>query len=244
MAHRSPAPPMPSLMQSPPSPSSQRLALFDLDNTLLTGDSEVLWGEFLVARGLADPGFAERNAEMDRHYHAGLATPADFCAFFAATLAGRTPAEWQPLREAFMREVVRPRLPAAAMALVRQYRTRGDLLVLTSATSRFLCECTAAELGFEHLIATELALDADGRFTGATTGTLNMREGKIARLAAWLSARGLAADASLATASFHSDSINDLPLLLAVGLPVVVDPDARLEREALARGWPVLRLPR
>ena len=224
--------------------ATRRLALFDLDNTLLTGDTEVLWGEFLVARGLAGHGFAERNAEMERRYQAGLAEPGEFCAFFASTLADKSPAEWQPLREAFMAEVIRPRIPAAALALVAQYRARGDSLVLTSASSRFLVEATAAELGFAHLIATELAVAADGRFTGATEGTLNMREGKIARLQTWLGAQGIAADVALARASFHSDSINDLPLLLAVGQPVVVDPDARLEAEAIARGWPVLRLPR
>ncbi|MDB5847767.1 MAG: hypothetical protein JWP29_1519 [Rhodoferax sp.] len=224
--------------------ATRRLALFDLDNTLLTGDSEVLWGEFLVARGLAGADFAERNAEMDRRYHAGLAEPGVFCEFFASTLADKTPAEWQPLREAFMAEVIRPRIPASAMALVAQYRARGDTLVLTTATSRFLVALTAAALGFEHVIATELRLAADGRFAGTTEGTLNMREGKVTRLQAWLEGRDIAPDVALPRASFHSDSINDLPLLLAVGQPVVVDPDARLEREAITRGWPVLRLPR
>ncbi len=220
------------------------LALFDLDNTLLTGDSEVLWGEFLVARGLAGPDFAERNTEMDRRYHAGEAAPGAFCEFFAATFGGKTPAEWQPLRQAFMQQVIRPRIPAAAMALVQQYRARGDLLVLTTATSRFLVELTAAELGFEHLIATELQMGDDGRFAGRTSGTLNMREGKVARLSAWLEDRDVAPDVALPRASFHTDSINDLPLLMAVGQPVAVDPDAKLEHEAIARGWPVLRLPR
>lgn len=224
--------------------SPTRLALFDLDNTLLTGDSEVLWGKFLVARGMAGADFAERNAEMDRRYHAGEAAPGEFCEFFAGTLAGQTPAAWAPLREAFMQEVIRPRIPDSAQALVRQYRERGELLVLTTASSRFLVELTALELGFEHLIATELRLRDDGAFAGTTTGILNMREGKVARLNAWLDDRDLAPDAVLPSASFHSDSINDLPLLLAVGQPVVVDPDARLESEAIARGWPVLRLPR
>jgi HAD superfamily hydrolase (TIGR01490 family) len=223
---------------------TRRLALFDLDNTLLTGDTEVLWGEFLVLRGQAGAGFAERNAEMERRYQAGLADPGEFCAFYASTLADKAAAEWQPLREAFMAEVIRQRIPTAALALVAQYRARGDTLVLTSASSRFLVQPTAAELGFAHLIATELGTTADGRFTGATEGTLNMREGKVARLQAWLDSHGIAAGDVLPRASFHSDSINDLPLLMAVGQPVAVDPDARLEAEALARGWPVLRLPR
>ena len=233
-------------MQQPSSriDPTRRLALFDLDNTLLTGDTEVLWGEFLVARGLAGAGFAARNAEMERLYQAGEATPGAFCEFFAATLAGRSPQEWQALRQAFMQEVIAPRIPASAVALVRHYAERGDTPVLTTATSRFLVEPTAAALGFEHLIATELRLGQVGRFAGTTEGRLNMREGKVERLSAWLEGHGLVPDALLPQASFHSDSINDLPLLLAVGQPVVVDPDARLEAEAVRRGWPVLRLPR
>ncbi len=154
------------------------LALFDLDNTLLTGDSEVLWADFLVARGVLGPAFARRNAEMDRRYHAGEAAASEFCEFFASTFEGRSPAEWAPLRAAFMDAVIRPRIPAAARELVQQHRLRGDLLVLSSATSRFLVELTAAELGFEHLIATELAQGTDGRFAGRTRGTLNMRKAR------------------------------------------------------------------
>jgi HAD superfamily hydrolase (TIGR01490 family) len=220
------------------------LALFDLDNTLLDGDSEVLWADFLIRQGLLEPSFAARNAEMDRRYRAGEAAPADFCEFFASTLRGRSPAQWHPVREAFMAQVVRPRIPPAARQLVQQHLMRGDLMVLTSATSRFLVEKTAAELGFEHLIATELAQETDGRFSGQTRGTLNMREGKVTRLRAWLAERGVTSDGLLRSTFFYSDSINDLPLLLAVGQPVVVDPDARLAAEAQVRQWPVLHLAR
>lgn len=218
------------------------LALFDLDNTLLDGDSEVLWTDFLIAQGLLDASFAARNAEMDRRYRAGEAAPADFCEFFASTLEGRTPAQWHPVREAFMVKVVRPRIPPAARELLRQHALRGDLMVLTSATNCFLVERTAAELGFDHVIATELGQETDGRFSGRTRGTLNMREGKVTRLRAWLSERGVTSDGLLRTAFFYSDSINDLPLLLAVGQPVAVDPDPHLAAEAQARHWPVLRL--
>ncbi len=221
-----------------------RLALFDLDNTLLNGDSEVLWGEFLVAQGVLGGDFAERNAEMDRLYHAGQAAPADFCEFFASTLTGRSAAQWQPLRQAFMEQIILPRLPAAAVALVGLHRAQGDLLLLTSATSRFLIELTAAELGFDHLIATELRVRPDGCFAGTTEGTLNMRDGKVTRLRSWLADHAIPADEALRQATFYSDSINDLPLLLAVGQPVAVDPDPQLAQEALRRHWPVLRLPR
>ena len=223
-----------------------RLVLFDLDNTLLSGDSEVLWVRYLLGRGLLDDGLAARNAEMDRRYHAGQATPAEFCAFYASIFGGRTPEDWEPLRADFIDTVIAPRLPAAAHELVQGHRARCDTLVLTTASSRFLSVPTARLLGFEHLVATELARHADGRFTGQTEGTLNMREGKVERLLQWLphNLPEESTDAWLRRATFYSDSINDLPLLLAVGDPVVVDPDARLETEARARHWPVLRLPR
>jgi HAD superfamily hydrolase (TIGR01490 family) len=219
-----------------------RLALFDLDNTLLTGDSEVLWLDYLRARGLLDEATAARNAEMDRRYHAGEATAEEFCGFYAALFAGRTPQQWQPLRDDYFASVLAPRLPAAAYALVQQHRAAGDRLVLSTASSRILAEPSAQALDFPHLIATELETGPDGRFTGRTTGTLNMREGKLARLRVWLAARGEDADAALSSATFYSDSINDLPLLLAVGHPCAVDPDARLLGEAQQRHWPVLRL--
>ena len=237
--------PMPMPMQ--PTDPMQTLALFDLDNTLLSGDSEVLWADYLVSRGVLGDDFARRNADMDRRYHAGEAAAGEFCEFFASTFEGRGPAEWAPIRAAFMHEVIRPRIPDAARELVQQHRDLGDLLVLTSATSRFLVESTAIDLGFEHVIATELEVLADGRFAGRTRDVLNMREGKVARLRTWLTARDDKTDgleAQFARAFFYSDSINDLPLLSAVGQPVVVDPDARLAVEAQRRHWPVLRLAR
>jgi phosphoserine phosphatase len=113
--------------------------------------------------------------------------------------------------------------------------------VLTTATNRFLTEPIAASLGIAELVATELDIGAEGDFSGRTTGTVNMRAGKVARLESWLTGRGEASSA-LAEAIFYSDSINDLPLLEAVGTPVAVDPDPRLRDEALRRGWRILRL--
>lgn len=221
-----------------------RLAVFDLDNTLLTGDSEVLWVAHLLGRGMLPAHFAAKNAEMDRRYHAGLAAPSEFSAFYASTLAGRTPEEWAAVLADFVHGTIRPRIPQAARALVEMHRARGDLLVLSTASSRYLSQPTAALLGFEHLIATELQVQHDGRFTGATQHTLNMREGKVERLRAWLAMRGEDADTALAQAVCYSDSINDLPLLMAVREPVAVDPDPRLRAEAESRRWPVLRLDR
>lgn len=221
-----------------------RLALFDLDNTLLTGDSEVLWLDDLRDRGLLDAALSARNAEMDRRYRAGEVTAEAFCGFYAATFAGRTPAQWQPQRDDFFDRVLAPRIPAAAQALVQQHREAGDLPVLTTASSRFLTEPSARALGFAHVIATELEQLPDGRFSGFPLGTLNMREGKVVRLRSWIAERGLDPEAELARAVFYSDSRNDLPLLRAVGFPCAVYPDPFLLAEAGRAGWPVLRIHR
>ncbi|MEP6875640.1 MAG: HAD family hydrolase [Burkholderiales bacterium] len=220
-----------------------RLALFDLDHTLLTGDSDVLWCEFLMDHGVLDrAGFEPRNDDMARRYGDGSVSAQDFCEFYVATLAGRTLAEWRPWCERFLDQVVAPRIPASARALVESHRARGDRLVMTTATNRVLTELTAQHLRIDDLLTTEVEV-VDGRCTGRTSGVLNMRGGKVTRLQTWLGEQGLLADA-LADATFYSDSGNDLPLLQAVGRPVVVDPDARLRQHALAAGWPVMELPR
>ncbi len=228
------------------------LAIFDLDNTLLTGDSDVLWCEFLVANGLLPSDRLALNARMDADYRSGTVSPLDFSQFYVGTLGGRTPAFWAPWRLRFLQQVVLPRIPAASRALVARHREAGHTLVLSTATNRVITELTAAALDIPHLIATEAALadgpaGHEGTYTGRTTGVLNMREGKVQRLHDWLSAQGLEAAAraqALDGAHFYSDSANDLPLLRAVGHPTVVDPDDRLLAEAQARRWPVLRLDR
>jgi HAD superfamily hydrolase (TIGR01490 family) len=221
----------------------RRLALFDLDHTLLSGDSDVLWCEYLMDEGMLDRAeFAPRNDDMARRYGEGRVTAAEFCSFYVATLAGRTLAQWRPVCERFLERVVAPKIPASARALVESHRAAGDHLVLTTATNRVLTELTAQHLGIADLLATEVEL-LDQRCTGQTRGVLNMREGKVERLLVWLREQGLDAGA-LADATFYSDSINDLPLLQAVGRPVTVDPDARLRRHAAVAGWPIVELAR
>lgn len=219
-----------------------QLALFDLDHTLLSGDSDLLWCEFLVDQGWLDVSYLARSAEMAARYTAGTVTPSEFCDFFAATLAGRSPSMLSPMRERFLAEVVRPRIPADARALLQRHRDAGDTLVLTTATHRVASELTAADLGVDHYLCTELEV-AGGCYTGRTTGTLNMRTGKLDRLHHWLAEQGQP-EQLLKRASFYSDSINDLALLSVVGRPTVVDPDARLESTARRKGWTVLRFQR
>ena len=177
---------------------------------------------------------------MERDYQAGTVSVQDFSAFYVGTLAGRTPAQWQATRQDFLHEVVAPRIGPAARALVREQQQAGARVVLTTATNRFITELTAQDLGIEHLIATDCELDAQGRFTGSPTGTLNMREGKVARLHAWLAERGERLQDFDSWA--WSDSANDLPLLHAVQHPVATHPDARLAAVAAEHGWPVLKL--
>jgi HAD superfamily hydrolase (TIGR01490 family) len=217
-----------------------RLTLFDLDHTLLSGDTDVLWCAFLIAQGVLDAEtFARRNADIEARYQAGSIGVEEFSNFYVGTLAGRSPAQWEPLRQQFLATEIVPRLPQAALDLVRQHQDAGDLVVLTSATNRFLTELTAGYLGIEHLIGTEPEIE-QGVFTGRTRGVLNMREGKVRRLHQWLA--GIGHKLKRFHSAAYSDSMNDLPLLQEVDEPVAVNPDPRLEAIALQRGWRVLRL--
>ena len=220
-----------------------RLALFDLDHTLLSAGSDVLWCEFMIVEGRLAPLLAEYYRDMALRYEAGTVTPTDYCTFHARALAGLTPAELRPLRQRFFETCVRPRIPDDSRALLQRRREFGETLVLTTATSRVVSELTAADLGVDHYLCTELEQDAAGRYTGRTAGVPNMRSGKIDRLRQWLREAGHPEEL-LRDASFYSDSINDLALLSAVKRPIVVDPDPRLESTAHRKGWSVLRLNR
>jgi HAD superfamily hydrolase (TIGR01490 family) len=218
------------------------LALFDLDGTLLSGDSEALWCSFLIDEGLLDPSFGWRSEEVSRHYVAGTVNPKEFCEFYASTVSGRHASDLQPVRERFLREIIRPRIPDDSRKLLQRHREAGHTLLLTTATNRVVSELTAADLGVDHYVCTELE-QADGRFTGRIAGALNMRGGKVERLRRWLAETGQP-ESLLKEAHFYTDSINDLALLSVVRQPTVVDPDARLESAALRKGWNILRLRR
>ncbi len=222
---------------------NRRLALFDLDNTLLTGDTDALWCDFLIGQGRLDAAtFSAANADMEHRYRAGQASTQEFCAFYVSLLKGIARREGEILRQRFFNECIRPRIVDDARAIVEKHRLLGDVLILTTATNRFTTELTARDLGIENLIAIEIET-IDGIFTGNTIGVLNMREGKVVRLAQWLEARGWS-ESLIKEATFYSDSINDLPLLSAVANAVAVDPDSKLAREVAARGWPTLQLRR
>jgi len=184
---------------------------------------------------------SSRNADMETRYKAGTVGMEEFANFYVGTLVGRGPDDWEPMRREFLQSMVVPRIGQAAKDLVKQHLDAGDLVVMTTATNRFITELTAQYFGIADLIATEPQLH-DGCFTGRTAGTLNMREGKVERLHAWLgqAKRSLADFESTA----YSDSINDLPLLCAVQQAVAVNPDERLRSHAQSNGWRVIQLAR
>jgi HAD superfamily hydrolase (TIGR01490 family) len=214
-----------------------KLALFDLDNTLLSGDTDYEWHAFLVEEGALPEGALQENEGMDRRYRDGSADVLEYVRFYLRPYAAHDMGTLLAWREKFMRRIA-AKIAPAARSLLRSHR--DDLGVMITATNRFLTEPIAALLGVEHLIATDPQI-AGERFTGDVAGTPCMREGKIERLDAWLAARS-ARISDFESTYFYSDSINDVPLLSRVTHPVAVDPDPRLEALARERGWRVISL--
>jgi HAD superfamily hydrolase (TIGR01490 family) len=219
-----------------------KLALFDLDGTLIERDSDHAFGEFMVSIGWADGAeFARRNDQFYLDYLAGTLDIHAYVDFATSPWRDRPRAEQQAASERFMREVMAPMLNPAARALVRRHLDAGDRVAIVTATNDFVTRPVAQALGVATLIATDLERDASGRVTGRIQGTPNFREGKIERVAQWLAAHGLTL-ADFETSTFYSDSSNDLPLLERVTHPVATNPGPALEAVAQERGWPILRL--
>ncbi len=209
------------------------LALFDLDNTLLQGDSDHAFGDFLAARGEVDA--AAHRARNDAFYADYLAGTLDIRAyseFVLSTLKGRSPEQLAELQQTYLHEVILPMILPAGQALLDEHRQRGDTLLIITATNSFITAPIARYMQVPHLLATEGEL-IDGRYSGRVSGIPCYREGKVERLKLWLQAQALPAQASI----FYSDSHNDLPLLEWVDEAVVVDGDAKLRAQAQLRGW-------
>jgi HAD superfamily hydrolase (TIGR01490 family) len=218
-----------------------KLALFDLDHTLLPLDSDHTWGVFTTEMGWTDPAvFSQRNDEFYAHYQAGTLDIHDYVRFATRAARERGATEAAQAHARYMDEVIRPRITAEALALVRSHQHAGDTVMIVTATNEFVTRPIAQAFGVSELIAVELQRDATGWITGEIKGTPSFREGKVTRVAQWLAARGL--DWGDVEMSFYSDSMNDLPLLEKAHHPVATNPDARLRQLATERGWRILDL--
>jgi len=214
------------------------LALFDLDHTLIAGDSDYLWGQFLCEQKIVDASEYEReNQRFYDDYRRGELDILAFLAFSLRPLKENGLSDLAAWREQFMVEKIGPRILEQAKALVEKHRTRGDTLVIITATNRFVTEPIAKLFGVEHLIASEPEM-IGGRYTGKVAGTPSFAEGKVTRLEEWLPTIKLELEDSF----FYSDSHNDLPLLNLVDHPIAVNPDEKLRVIANERGWEILEL--
>jgi HAD superfamily hydrolase (TIGR01490 family) len=214
------------------------LTLFDLDHTLLDGDSNQLWLAWLVERGATDPARVVQQADYYARYQAGTLDIDAYLAFHLSMLVERSVAQWRPLRDAFVAERIAPRIGAAAQQAVADHRSRGDLVAVVTATHDFLAEGIVALLGAPPLVASRCEV-VDGRFTGRLAAAPCFAAAKPGRVRDWLSEQGREL-ADFATIRFYSDSANDLPLLEMATAPIAVDPDPRLAAVARERGWPTL----
>jgi len=218
-----------------------KLALFDLDHTLLPIDSDYSWGEFTIRVGWCDAEqFAKQNDAFYADYQAGTLDIHEYVRFATEAFRRRGAQAAKAAHAQFMREVVQPAIRPEALALLKKHREAGERLVIVTATNEFVTRPIAQALGVQDLIAVELERDASGWFTGEIRGTPSMREGKVTRLQQWLHDQGLSWDNVETT--FYSDSRNDLPLLQRVTHPVATNPDDTLRQVAQDKGWPILDL--
>jgi HAD superfamily hydrolase (TIGR01490 family) len=214
------------------------LAIFDLDNTLIAGDSDNLWGQFLCEQGLVDSaGFDLQNAQFYRDYRAGNLDIDAYLRFALAPLRGRSMATLASWHRQFMVDKIEPIMLPRANALITEHSEQGHHLLVITATNAFITRPIADALGIEDLLACDAEI-VDGQYTGEPRGIPSYHAGKVTRLNNWLAERDISMDGSY----FYSDSHNDLPLLERVDKPIAVDPDDALRARAQEAGWPVISL--
>lgn len=219
-----------------------KLALFDLDHTLLPIDSDHAWGQFTVTLGWREAqSHSEANDAFYLQYCAGTLDIANYIRFGTSVLRECGMPAAHAAHERFMRDIIRPAMCPAALALVAQYREAGYVTLLVTATNAFVTQPIAQAFGVDHLIAVDLVVDASGTPTGEILGIPSFREGKVARVEQWLLERSCSWT-DVTHSVFYSDSMNDLPLLERVHEPVATNPDARLRDIATQRGWRILNL--
>lgn len=214
------------------------LAIFDLDNTLLNGDSDYLWGQYLVSQGLVDgESYQKENQRFYEDYQAGELDIYEFQAFSLAPLTSMSAAQRNRLHHAYMLEIIKPLITGASRKLIAKHQQQGHTLIVITATNHFITAPIAKELGITNILATNPEI-VDGKFTGKIDGIPCYQQGKVERLHHWLKSTGN----NLSGSWFYSDSHNDLPLLEIVSHPVAVDPDDTLSTHAIAKGWPIISL--
>jgi HAD superfamily hydrolase (TIGR01490 family) len=217
------------------------LVLFDLDNTLLTGDSDFQWAQFLIEQRVLDREVYEaRNIEFYEQYKAGTLDIHEFLDFQLKPLSRHPRSQLDAWHQEFMQQKILPLITLQARELIKRHLLGNNLCVIITATNRFVTGPIARALGVSHLIATEPE-QMNGEFTGQVSGLPCFREGKITRLESWLDEHNLTW-MSFLESWFYSDSLNDLPLLNRVTHPVAVDPDATLKAHAEENGWPIISL--
>ncbi len=214
------------------------LAIFDLDNTLLGGDSDYAWGEFLIARDLVEQdAYRKANDQFYQDYLDGKLDIIDYQTFCLSAIKNRPLKQILAWRKDFIRSQITPLLLPKAMALIEKHKAAHEQLIIITATNRFITEPIAQLMGIDTLIATEPEFDGQ-QYTGRVVGTPCYQEGKITRLEEWMKQN----DAALNGSFFYSDSHNDIPLLEVVDHPVAVDPDKTLEMHAESKNWPIISL--
>ncbi len=219
-----------------------KLALFDLDHTLIPMDSDHAWGQFTVALGWRDAkAFGRANDVFYERYKAGTLDIAEYVRFATAAIREQGLEKSIAAHASYMSDVVQKSIKKQALALVQRHQAAGDEVIIVTATNEFVTRPIAQAFGVQHLIAIDLVRDATGLPTGEIAGIPSFREGKVARVEQWLAERGKTWG-DVAQSTFYSDSINDLPLLEKVSHPVATNPDDRLTAIAQARGWPILNL--
>ena len=222
--------------------TARNLTLFDLDGTLIAGDSDHSFGEFMVDVGWADgDAWRRRNDEFYATYVAGALDVHAYVAFATSVWRSRSPQEQADIHARFMHEIIGPMLTPQALALVKKHQDEGDLVAIVTATNEFVTRPIAQAFGVPELLAIELERDARGAVTGAIKGVPTYQHGKVTRVEHWLAAQG-AGWGDFDRICVYSDSINDLPLLERATDPVATNPSAALEAVAAERGWRFLRL--
>ena len=214
------------------------LAIFDLDNTLLGGDSDHAWGDFVSSKGIVDAKEHQaRNDQFYEQYKKGVLNMLEYTKFAIGPVVGMTRTQRDSLHSDFMREFVEPMMLPAAFELLKTHRDQGDYCLIMTATNRFITEPIAKRLDVDGLIATNLEM-RDDLYTGELVGKPNFQAGQVENLLTWLKGREFTIEDSI----FYSDSFNDLPLLEKAGTAIAVDPDETLRAHAQSKGWSIISL--